>query len=134
MSTTITIDGNARAYDEAYDPAYKDQIDAGNTGVAKAPVSDGTALTGTGESVLLKSKNPAGSSGERAAVSVKDRIFLSDGSTDDFTGGVFLYYPLHHADSAARLKAILAGLFARIQASDYALVDELILGAIRKWT
>lgn len=130
MATTITIDGVERTYGRAIDSAYQAGIDAGDTGVAKAPVTSGTSLTGTGESVLMKSKKEVGT-GERIMMSIKDRIFgSSPGVTDDFTIGIVAYYPKFHADTNARLKAILAGLITALQASTYEVIDELVLGAI----
>lgn len=130
MPTTITVNGSARVYKKAFDNEYKAQIDAGNTGIAKASVAATTDLPGVGESIALKSVTNAGK-GNRGSQSIKDKIFV-DGSTTtrDFTFGFFAYFPKADKESAQRLKVLAAALIELLESNSFSAIDDLVLGSV----
>lgn len=57
MSTTITVDAQARAYTPATDPSYRKQLDRGDTKIGVAVYAPSTNLLLSGTSHLLDRKS-----------------------------------------------------------------------------
>lgn len=131
MSTTITVNEIARSYQSAFDDEYKKALDAGNTKLGKASVKvadSAGALTIPATSHLVKSVSAAGK-GQRATISLKDRIHVNGVDTDE-TVSISFYFPKGDPMSAARLASKLKGLSDRIMADDGVMIQELVLGVI----
>jgi hypothetical protein len=130
MSTSIIIDGNTRSYEEAADPNYAKQLDRGDTKVAVAPVTAGTALTLVGTSHALKTHAKAGPNGRRTVFSIKDECVKTDGTSKRDTVVVTVYHNYNDEDAIERCVQIFAGQYAYLSANDFAELRKQMRGSI----
>lgn len=130
MSTTITIDAAARVFTPATDPAYRKQLDRGDTKLAVAAVVPTTNLLLSGTSHLLKTHAAAGNNGRRSVASMKDDTIKTDGTKKRDTCVITGYTEYNDEDSVERSVAQLAGLYAYLSANDFAEWRNLLRGGI----
>lgn len=130
MPITITVDGTARAYSNATDPAYRKQLDRGDTKLAVAKVVPSTNMLLSGMSHALKTHAAAGNSGRRSTMSIKDETVLTGGSMKKDTVVVTAYHGYNDEDSEERCVALLAGQYTYLAADDFAEFRKLLRGGI----
>lgn len=131
MSTTITIDGTARVYEESQLARYKSRLATPGTGLGACIIASSTNLSEGGESHLLKSVSPAGT-GQRASCTTRDVVTRSDGSIGEVTVVTNVYHDDTHAEDLVRAGAIITGQANMLVAdSNKVLADMANLGIVK---
>lgn len=131
MSATITIDGTAREFHNATDPAYRKQLDRGDTALAVAPAPASTNLSNTGISHALKTHAAAGNNGRRSTMSLKDEtVDAATGTSHKDTVVITAYHGYNDEDAIERCVRLLEGQYAYLAATDFAEFRALLRGTI----
>jgi hypothetical protein len=122
---SITVDGTARTYQGGTDPAYKKQLDRGDTKLATASFGASTNLSGSGVSHLIKTHAAAGNDGRRSTCSIKDEPVI-DGIVRKDTVVVTAYHPYNDGDAEERCVRLYEAQYAYLSANDFAEFRALI--------